>query len=272
MISRLQIYWEMLTTNPLGFLIYVLYFTLVALISLILHECAHGYVAWRCGDPTARMMGRLTLDPRAHLDPIGTVCMVLLGFGWAKPVPVNPRNFKGNYRWNDFFVSIAGIVTNLCLFLICSSLAVGINRLIWREDVLEGFQRYYGSVQGLLNPYASSGMYASYIMYGLDMRELYDMAARPWLLYVQKFLLMMSTMNLSLAIFNFLPIPPLDGYHIFNDLLLKGRFQLDYQGFRIAQVVLLVLMMTGVLSSVLSAANSTVYGAVIDMWMWMAGA
>lgn len=66
----------------------------VILISLILHECAHGYVAYRCGDRTAKMMGRLSLNPKAHLDLIGTLSMFLIGVGWAKPVPVNPRNFR----------------------------------------------------------------------------------------------------------------------------------------------------------------------------------
>ena len=101
MFSRLQTYLSMLRSNPLGFLIYIVYFTVTILLSLILHEIGHAYVAWRCGDPTAKMLGRLSLDPRRHLDPIGTLSMVLIGVGWAKPVPVNPRNFKGNRVRDD---------------------------------------------------------------------------------------------------------------------------------------------------------------------------
>ena len=111
-LNRLQLWWNWLTTDPLGFALYLLYFAVSVLLTLILHEIAHGYVAYRCGDPTAKMLGRLSLDPRKHLDPIGTLCLVFLGFGWAKPVPVNPRNFKGNYRRDDFLVSVAAIYSN----------------------------------------------------------------------------------------------------------------------------------------------------------------
>ena len=69
MLSRLQMYWQYLTTDPVGFLIYVLYFAVTVLLSLILHEISHGYVAFRCGDPTAKWLGRLSFDPRKHLDP-----------------------------------------------------------------------------------------------------------------------------------------------------------------------------------------------------------
>ena len=94
MLTRLSAFAQMLRTDPLGGLIFLAMFAVAILLSLILHECAHGYVALKCGDPTAKYMGRLTLDPRKHLDPMGTVFMVLLGFGWAKPVPVNPRNYR----------------------------------------------------------------------------------------------------------------------------------------------------------------------------------
>ena len=117
-LNRLQLWWNWLTTDPLGFALYLLYFAVSVLLTLILHEIAHGYVAYRCGDPTAKMLGRLSLDPRRHLDPLGTLCLVFLGFGWAKPVPVNPRNFKGNYRRDDFLVSVAGITVNLTLFIL----------------------------------------------------------------------------------------------------------------------------------------------------------
>ena len=83
----------MLQSDPIGFVLYLFYLLVTVLLSLILHEVAHGYVAYRCGDATAKWMGRLSLDPRKHLDPIGTICMFLFGIGWAKPVPVNPRNF-----------------------------------------------------------------------------------------------------------------------------------------------------------------------------------
>ncbi len=270
-LSRIQTYLEMLRTDPLGFLIYIAYLAVTVLLSLILHECAHGYVALKCGDPTAKMMGRLTLDPRAHLDPIGTVSMLLIGVGWAKPVPVNPRNFKGDYRKDDFLVSIAGITVNFTIFLLCSSLSVGVNRFLWADGFLDEFREVFGSLQGTVNQYAEGGVYASYIMYGLNYSALSDAIRYPALMYVQRFLLMMASMNLGLAIFNFIPFPPLDGFHIFNDLLLRGRFQLNPQTFRIAHMVFLLVILSGLLDSVLSACNGAVYSAFINLWLMISG-
>jgi len=80
-LSRLEAYGRWLTSDPFGFLLYLIYLSVAVLATLILHEMAHAYVAYRCGDPTAKMLGRLTLNPAKHLDPIGTACLVLLGFG-----------------------------------------------------------------------------------------------------------------------------------------------------------------------------------------------
>ena len=125
-LNRLQLWWNWLTTDPLGFALYLLYFAVSVLLTLILHEIAHGYVAYRCGDPTAKMLGRLSLDPRKHLDPIGTLCLVFLGFGWAKPVPINPRNFR-NIVKDTMLVSFAGPATN---FLLSIGFAVLLRLLI----------------------------------------------------------------------------------------------------------------------------------------------
>ena len=85
------------------------------LIALTLHELAHGYVAYRLGDPTAKQQGRLTLNPLKHIDPIGLLALWLVGFGWAKPVPVNPMYFKGDRRRGMFLVGLAGPATNFVL-------------------------------------------------------------------------------------------------------------------------------------------------------------
>jgi Zn-dependent protease len=84
------------------------------LVALTFHEFAHGYVALRFGDPTAKFMGRLTLNPLAHLDPLGTIMLILVRFGWAKPVPVNPRNLK-NPRQDMLWIALAGPAMNLLL-------------------------------------------------------------------------------------------------------------------------------------------------------------
>ena len=116
-LNRLQLWWNWLTTDPLGFALYLLYFAVSVLLTLILHEIAHGYVAYRCGDPTAKMLGRLSLDPRKHLDPIGTLCLVFLGFGWAKPVPVDPRYFR-RPKQGMALTALAGPVSNFLLALV----------------------------------------------------------------------------------------------------------------------------------------------------------
>lgn len=260
-LNRLQGFWSWLTTDPVGFAVFILYYAVAILLTLMLHEIAHGYVAFRCGDPTAKMLGRLTLDPRKHLDPIGTVCLVLLGFGWAKPVPVNPRNFRGNYRRDDFLVSIAGVVTNLTLFIVSLFLATLINPLLWKPEVLQ----YFGS-KALLT---SSGNAFNAIVFGLVDSSLLK---TPWLVHVQRFLLLFSSMNLAIAVFNLLPIPPLDGFHVLNDLILKGKLSMNPQFFQIAQVVLLILVFSGVLGSVLSFATDTVEGGVLHLFLLLEGA
>ncbi|MBQ9325797.1 MAG: site-2 protease family protein [Clostridia bacterium] len=224
-LSRLRMYLSMLRTDPLEFLVYILCFAVAILTSLILHECAHGFVAYKCGDPTAKYMGRLSLDPRKHLDPIGTISMILLGIGWAKPVPVNPRNYR-NYRRDDILVSMAGIVMNLCLFVLSTFLLVLQARL--------------------------GGNYANW---GIGMQVL------------QEFLRLLAQINVSLAVFNFLPIPPLDGYHLFNDILFRGRFQLNRNTFQIAQIVLLILCLSGALSGVLGTVNSALYNGMLNVWI-----
>jgi Zn-dependent protease len=85
------------------------------LIAFSVHECAHAWAAYQMGDPTAKNMGRLTLDPRAHLDPVGAAMVLVAGFGWAKPVPVNPRNLRGDMRTSMALVSVSGPLSNLLL-------------------------------------------------------------------------------------------------------------------------------------------------------------
>ena len=216
------------------------------LMALILHEISHGYMALWCGDGTAKMMGRLSLRPSHHLDPIGSLCMVLLGFGWAKPVPVNPRNYR-HYVRDDFLVSIAGIAMNLFLFLLSSLILAILTRinLIYLNNIPYFLSCRYQAFYEIYN-YTGNSDVTSYFRY-------------PWLLYVQHFFAYFSLLNLGLALFNFLPIPPLDGFHIFNDILLRGRLRLTPQLFRICQIALLALCYTtGIVSSLLGRAEMTI--------------
>lgn len=152
-----------------------------ALLAIILHEVAHGYVADRLGDPTARLLGRLTLNPLRHLDPIGTVAIFVFGFGWARPVPVNAGNLR-NPRRDMIWVSLAGPLTNLAL-------AVGSVLVLRGISLLE------------MTPLASGELFLEVI------RPLRTMAA--FSLYI----------NVLLGIFNLLPIPPLDGGRVLVGIL-----------------------------------------------------
>ena len=259
--NRLEFWWRWLTTDPIAFLIYLVYLFAAILISLILHEVAHAYVAYRCGDPTAKMLGRLSLNPLKHLDPVGTLALLFLGFGWARPVPVNPRNF-GNYRRDDFLVSIAGIVVNFTLFVFSLALAVAINGLLWNAD----FLAFYGSRATLST---SGDVYAALI--SGQGNQLTELMRYPWLHYVQRFLMLFYSINLSLAVFNLLPIPPLDGFHVFNDIILKGRLRLNPQLFQITQAVLMIAMLTGILGNVLSTITGTIENGVLSIFLMITG-
>ncbi len=101
---------SLLFSNPAAFIV----LAVVLLYSVIAHEIAHGWVAYLFGDTTAKYSGRLTLDPRSHLDPMGTIALLLVGFGWAKPVPVNYYNLR-NFRLGLFCVAFAGVLTNILI-------------------------------------------------------------------------------------------------------------------------------------------------------------
>src|SRR4030043_1742171 len=101
---------RLLTNEPIAFFLLII----PLLYSVVIHEVAHGWVAYRMGDPTAKWMGRLSLNPLKHLDPIGTLMLFLAGFGWAKPVPINLNNIP-NRRKGLILVSSAGILANILL-------------------------------------------------------------------------------------------------------------------------------------------------------------
>ena len=248
-LNRLQGWMQWLTSDPAGFILYLLYFAVSVLLTLTLHEIAHGYVAWKCGDPTAKMLGRLSLDPRRHLDPLGTLCLIFLGFGWAKPVPVNPRNFQ-NYRRDDFLVSIAGITVNLTLFLLSLALAVGFNSLLWKPEVIN----FYGAKELL----SSDGIGYAVLLGGAGADNV-DAMRYPWVQYIQRFLLMFSTMNLCVGIFNLLPIPPLDGSRILLVVLPQRIYFQIMRYERVIFVILLAAVWAGVLDGVLGTFNDVVW-------------
>lgn len=114
--------------DPLGFLKQLACMLPVMLLSLTLHEWGHAYAAHKCGDDTARNLGRMTLNPLKHIDPIGFIAILLVGFGWAKPVPVNPRNYR-NFKKGEAIVSLAGVTMNLLLAIVFSTALIPLFRM-----------------------------------------------------------------------------------------------------------------------------------------------
>lgn len=190
----------------------------VLLFSMVAHEFAHGYAALKQGDPTAYQLGRLTWNPIKHIDPFFTVLLPVLTFftggfifGGAKPVPVTPRNYR-NYRRGDIIVSMAGIVTNLILAVLCVGLVV---------------------LLGMVGRAAP--------------------AATDTLAILQRMMITGVIFNLILAMFNLLPIPPLDGSHVMK-YLLPPAWAIRYQQVGMYGVlILMILMMTRVGAPLLSA-------------------
>lgn len=160
---------RLLFENPLAFAL----IAIPLLYSIIFHELAHGWVAWKMGDPTAKQMGRLSLNPLKHLDPVGTLMLLVFGFGWAKPVPVNFANLRES-RKGLILVSSAGIVVNMMLAF------------------LSVFLLQFATL-------SSNSVAATMLYY-------------------------MAQINIILAAFNLIPIPPLDGSKILMGFL-SSRLQ-----------------------------------------------
>jgi len=191
------------------------------LLALTVHEFAHGYVAYRLGDPTAKNAGRLTLNPLKHLDPIGTIAFFFIKFGWAKPVPVNPNYFK-NPRKDMLWVALAGPATNLAMAIISAIMT----KLVW---ALASLLPYSATAEAILVPLNAM------------------LIASVWI-------------NLVLCIFNFLPIPPLDGSRILSGILPDDLARSCQQVERYGFIIILILAFSGLLSKVIlpviSFANS----------------
>jgi Zn-dependent protease len=211
----------------------------VLLFSMVAHEYAHGYAALRQGDATAYQLGRLTWNPVKHIDPFMTVLMPLILFvssngsvvlGGAKPVPVNPRNFR-QYRRGDIIVSLAGIATNLVLAIVCTAL---------------------------------------FAVFGFGGQAVPD--AGGTLAVLQRMMIYGVMLNLVLAVFNLLPIPPLDGSHVMK-YLLPPALALRYQQIGAYGMLLLVLLLfvgQGVLDAWLAPARllfRALLGAVLPLML-----
>lgn len=189
----------------------LVFYVFAVLSALILHEISHGYVAFRCGDPTAKFARRLNLNPSNHLDPLGTVCFLIFGFGWARPVPINPYNFR-RFKKGCFLVSIAGIVMNLTIGFVASPFYVLLADTIWGE------------------------LFA-YIL----------------------------IVNISFAVFNFLPVPPLDGFNIWASLSKPNNRAVMW--LRENQMAMLIFLMVIIqFTNILSYLTTFVLGVFGVIW------
>ena len=230
--------------EPIAFFDQAIYRVLAVLIGLCCHEFGHAYAAYKSGDDTAKRAGRLTLNPLHHLDPLGALLMFFAGFGWAKPVPVNPYNYKGNRVKADLRVSLAGITVNLILFALFTYLLTLISGFMWDARSIEEV--------GLSALVSYREPYIAMIINGYG-SELEAFMVVPALLPLARLFGLTSLINLNLAVFNVLPLPPLDGYHVFNDIVFKGRFQLSRRAFQIGMLVVLALSAQGILGRIISA-------------------
>ena len=195
-----------------------------------IHEFAHALIAHKLGDDTARLSGRLTINPLAHIDPIGALMIMLVGFGYLKPVPVNPRNFK-NPKGGMALTALAGPVSNLIMAFI--------------------FTLFYCAVFRFSNVVSGTMAYS-----------------------VAYFFMYAAQVNISLAVFNFIPVPPLDGSRIISVIIPEKYYFgiMKYERYIVLGVMALVLigaldtpmaLASGAISKLFLRASAAVFGLPI---------
>lgn len=209
--------------DPLTASAYVLSALLVIFLVTPLHECAHAFAAYKLGDPTAKNMGRLSLNPFRHIDWIGAALIMAVGFGWANPVPVNSRNFR-NPKGGMALTALAGPVSNL----LAATISLFFSNLVF-------FTRDSWAV--------TRTAYAIYMI-------------------LQYFFIYFAEINISLAVFNLIPIPPLDGSRLLTALLPDRIYYKIMAYERYISFLLIAIVVFGVLDYPLSYLTTSIYNAL----------
>ena len=210
------------------------------LIAITFHEFAHGFVAYKLGDNTAKMEGRLSLNPFAHLDPIGTLMLVFVGFGWGKPVHVNPSNYtrKFSMEKGEAIVSAAGPIMNILLAIV------------------------FTIITFVLANVTNTGILLS--DYGISIAS-----TNTTLSVIFRILISTITINVGLGVFNLIPLPPLDGSKIIMPFLPYKAKQWFINNEQIFYIVFIVLWISGLAGRIISPAISFISMGIMNVFSFI---